>query len=320
MSGTVLLTGAMGYVGGRIAQTLAEKNSGTLRMASRTPPIHRPVWLARGEMVALDLFSDEDLQKACSGVNCIVHFAAMNEIDCAQYPQQALQVNGLGTLRLLQAAISAGVERFIYFSTAHVYGAPLVGDIDEELLPRPIHPYAITHRVAEDFVLAAHDCGDLTGIVVRLSNGLGAPTHPEVNRWTLIGNDLCRQAVQNKELTLRSSGLQWRDFVTMTDVGRAVLHLMGLSKSACGNGLFNLGGANSMRIIDLATHIAERCGEVLGYVPPITRPQPNFSEKDIGLTYRMDKLLSTGFKLSGNFDEEVDATLRLCNQYFGGAR
>lgn len=317
MSGAILLTGGMGYVGGRIAQVLAEQTNNSLRIASRAPPAQRPAWLARGEMVAMDLFNDEDLQKACRGAECVVHFAAMNEIDCTQDPQQALKVNGLGTLRLLQAAQSMGVERFIYFSTAHVYGAPLAGDISEELLPRPVHPYAITHRTAEDFVLAAHDSGALTGIVVRLSNGLGAPAHPDVNRWTLIGNDLCRLAVQFGELRLRSSGMQRRDFVALADVAAAVLHLLGLPRAECGNGLFNLGGARPIRIIDLANLIADRCGEVLGYVPLIVRPQPNADEMDMPLNYRIDKLLATGFKLRGNLDEEIDATLRLCRQHFG---
>lgn len=317
MSDAILLTGGMGYVGGRIAQAIADQTSNPLRIASRAAPAHRPVWLSRGDMVTLDLFNDADLQAACRGVRCIVHFAAMNEIDCARDPQQALRVNGIGTLRLLQAAQSAGVERFIYFSTAHIYGAPLVGEINEGLLPRPIHPYAITHRTAEDFVLAAHDSGALSGIVVRLSNGLGAPAHPEVNRWTLIGNDLCRQAVEFKELRLRSAGMQRRDFIALTDVARAVIHFLDLPKSDCGDGLFNLGGACPMRVIDLANQIARRCGEVFGYVPPIIKPQADAGEKDLPLVYRIDKLLATGFRLRGNLDEEIDATLRLCRQHFG---
>ena len=75
MSTSVLLTGGMGYVGGRIAQALAEQanlTNLTLRLSSRTPPASRPDWLARGEVVAMDLFNDESLQHACHGIDCIV--------------------------------------------------------------------------------------------------------------------------------------------------------------------------------------------------------------------------------------------------------
>lgn len=320
MSASVLLTGGMGYVGGRIAQALAEQTNLTLRLSSRTPPASRPDWLARGEVVTMDLFNDESLQHACHGTDCIVHLAALNEIDSAQDPVQALKINAQGTLRLLQAAKKTGVKRFIYFSTAHLYGAPLAGDIDETTLPRPVHPYAITHRSAEDFVLAAHGSGALTGLVVRLSNGLGAPAHAAVNRWTLIGNDLCRQAVQTGALQLRSSGLQWRDFVALSDVAAAALHFLHLPESQCGDGIFNLGGAKAMRVIDLAHLIAQRCGVVLGFVPPVTHHQPQAGEINPQLNYRIDKLLSTGFKLQGSLEEEIDATLALCQRNFGKLR
>lgn len=318
MKDSVLITGGLGYVGGRIARTLAESNTLFLRLSTRQAGMQPPTWLRNGDIVPLDLMSEEDLDKACHGMRCVIHLAAMNEIDSAKDPEQALVVNGLGTLKLLRAAERAGVERFIYFSTAHVYGAPLVGEISEQTIPRPVHPYAITHHIAEDFVLAANDQGILTGIVLRLSNGFGAPINAEVNRWTLIANDLCRQAVTSRKLVLRSSGLQRRDFITLTDVGRAVTHFIGLLASDCRDGLFNLGGETSLRIIELTERIADRCEAVLGFKPPIERVEPKPGESSASLEYRIDKLKATGFNLTGDFNEEIDATLRLCQTAFGG--
>ena len=312
MARTLLITGGLGYVGGRLALALAERTDWDLRVATRTPPQSHPSWLLRGEIVGVDLFSDADLQAACRGVHGVLHLSALNEIESAQNPQLALQVNGIGTLRLLNAACEAGVERFVYFSTAHVYGAPLVGNIDESTLTRPVHPYAISHHIGEAVVLAAHDSRRIAGLVLRLSNGVGAPAHAKVNRWTLIGNDLCRQAVMEGALRLRSSGLQRRDFITLTDVSRAVLHCLQLPISSWGNGLFNLGGEQALRAIDFAERVAHRCGAVLGYLPPIIRPQPSPGEADLPLTYRIDKLRATDFQLAGSVDDEIDATLRLC--------
>ena len=176
------------------------------------------------------------------------------------------------------------------------------------------------HRAAEDFVLAAHDRKALTGIVVRLSNGFGAPAHPDVNVWMLLVNDLCRQAVETGSLQLRSSGLQVRNFITVGDVGRAVHHLIALPTEVCGDGLFNLGGENSLRIIDLTELIARRCVTVLGFDPPILRPEPRLGEESMPLDFRTDKLKRTGFFLEGDFAGEIDANLRLCREAFGNGR
>jgi UDP-glucose 4-epimerase len=318
MNDKILITGASGYIGGRLVQALVEQSRFHLRLGARQPFTSKPAWLEAAEIVPLELLSQEDLDSACGGVRHVIHLAALNEIESWANPEEALRINGLGSLKLLEAAKRAGVERFIYFSTAHVYGAPLVGRITEESLPRPQHPYAISHKVAEDFLLAAHDKHDIQGIVLRLSNGFGAPAWATVNRWTLIVNDLCRQAVTTGKLVLKSSGLQWRDFITLSDVVRAVQHFLTLPAAACQDGLFNLGGECALQIIHLTQRIADRASRVLRFTPPIQRPEPAPGESCQPLEYRIDKLKSTGFTLGRNIDEEIDATLYFCKEVFGG--
>lgn len=304
-------------MGGRIVQRLAKNPNYSLRVGTRRPPEEKPKWVNTAVLVQMDFISGEGLDLACEGIRYVIHLAALNEIESATDPEKALFVNSLGTLRLLRASERAGVERFIYFSTAHVYGSPLVGRITEETLTRPIHPYAITHKGAEDFVLSSNDQRRLTGIVLRLSNGLGAPVDTQVNRWTLVGNDLCRQAVTDGQLVLKTSGIQKRDFITLSDIEGAVIHFLHLPISQCDNGIFNLGGENSLRIIDLAERIAARCKSVLRFTPPIIRSESHSMEVSEDLDFRIDKLKKTGFSLESNFDQEIDATLRLCQGAFG---
>jgi UDP-glucose 4-epimerase len=318
MSQEILITGGLGYVGGRVARHLADRPDLRLRLTSRRPPASLPGWLGNGAVLAWD--SGADPMPMLEGVDTVVHCAALNEIDSTRDPLLALQVNGNDTVRLLLAAQKAGVRRFIYFSTAHVYGAPLAGNIDETRLARPVHPYAISHRVAEDFVLAAHDQRKLEGVVLRLSNGFGAPVAPEVNRWTLIANDLCRQAASTGKLVLKSSGLQRRDFVTLADVARCVEHFATLPADRLQDGLFNLGGDCVLSMIELAEVVARRCKAVLGFLPPIERVQPVPGETAPGLCYATDKLKSTGFVPAGSVEDEIDATLLLCQQAFGSVQ
>jgi UDP-glucose 4-epimerase len=317
MRETLLITGGTGYLGGRIAQALSLRGW-NLRLAFRPRPDKPPAWALDYELFPIDLCSTDGLAHACAGVTSIIHLAALNEIESLANPELATLVNTGGTIRLISAAEAAGVTRFLLLSTAHVYGAPLIGIISEKTLPRPIHPYAISKRGAEDHVFAAHDRGALVGIVVRLSNAFGWPADPDVRRWTLIVNDLCRQAVVHRKLTLRSSGLQRRDFVTITDVCRAVEHFLTLPPERVGNGLFNLGGENPLRVIDMAELIASRCATVLGFHPEIARQEPAPGEASPEVQYRIDKLKATGFDSHGDSASEIDSTLRLCETVFRG--
>ena len=317
MRDKVLITGGLGYVGGRIAESLSKNSALQLSIGTRRAEVVVPAWLQNGGVVRMDLESRESLEFACKGVKYVIHLAGLTEIDSANDPERALAINGHGTLRLLRVAEKAGVKRFIYFSTAHVYGKPLEGRITEQTVPRPVHPYAISHHVGEDFVLAAHDSGSLTGIVLRLSNAFGAPNSTYANRWTLIVNDLCRQAVSSGKLILRSHGLQERDFITLEDVGKAVVHFLQLQRSVCGDGLFNLGGECSLAIIDLAELVASRCIGVLGFSPVIRRPKPIGEEVLKELEYNIDKVKATGFVITGSTNKEIDSTLLFCKHTFG---
>jgi UDP-glucose 4-epimerase len=311
MKRKILLTGGMGLVGGRVAQSLHGQGDFVI-LGSRRAQAH-PSWLATADVVVMDWMSMDSLVAACHGVDAIVHLAAMNHAECLHDPVAALEVNGVNTVRLVEAAKIAGVGRFIYFSTAHIYGAPLAGYIDEGALPRCLHPYATSHRAAEDVVLAAND--KLSSIVLRLSNGFGRPAHAKVNSWMLLVNDLCLQAVTKGCMTLRSSGLQKRDFITLHDVGAAVSHILDLPNTKIGNGLFNIGSGESMRVIEMAELIQSRCSVLLGFTPDIVRPAPHEHELNSDFSYVIDKLLATGFVLSGNPRAEIDGTLIMCNEF-----
>lgn len=314
MKNSVLLTGGLGYIGGRLAQALVADGY-SLTCGTRSPDVQSPEWLPNVQMAHLDWSSTQSLIEACSGMDSVIHLAAMNEIDSIKDPLGALQVNGLFSLRLLEAAKSAGVRRFIYFSTAHVYGSPLQGRITEMSLPRPIHPYAITHKVTEDFVLAAHDQKHLEGVVIRLSNGFGAPATPNINRWTLLVNDLCRQASASGELRLNSSGSQLRDFITLGDVTQAVIHLLQLDTPQLNDGLFNLGSGRSMSILGMAERVVARWSALTGDTISIIHPMGEVIPPPT-LSYCCDKLAATGSLLTYQFDSEIDDTLKLCLKAF----
>jgi len=269
--------------------------------------------------VQTDWNDAQALQQICNDVDVVIHAAGMNAQDCAANPVTALEFNGLATARLLAAASRAGVKRFIYLSTAHVYASPLTGVITEETCPRNLHPYATSHLAGENVVLSARQRGQIEGIVLRLSNAFGAPVHKGVNCWMLLVNDLCRQAVTERSFILRSAGLQKRDFVTLQDVGKAFSHVLDdLSKEQVSDGVLNIGGAWTPRVIDMVELIQSRCFAVLGFSPGILLPERSDSEVTLALDFQINRLLASGFELTGNAVAEIDANLLLCREAFGG--
>jgi UDP-glucose 4-epimerase len=312
----VLLTGGFGYLGGRIARHLLAQGR-KVRITTRRGPDSWPDWARDAEVVRLDPSDDAALLKACEGVAALVHLSAMNEVDCTTDPVGALQANGVDTVRLLRAALKAGIGRFLYFSTARVYGEPLVGRIEEGMICRPVHPYGISHKVAEDYILAEHAKGRVGAACLRLSNALGAPADPLINRWTLVANDLCRQAASSGRMVLKSSGLALRDFIPLGEVARGVGHLLGVERAALGDGIFNLGVGHSSSIRDLADLIRNRAEAVLGVRPALERPDPAPGEVADPLDFRVDRLAAAGFAASRDLSAEIDQTLLLCRKAFG---
>ena len=311
----VLITGGFGYVGGRLAQYLMSQKSDEVFLGTRREK-NSPVWLPQAQVVQTRWDSSAELENICTGMDAVVHTAGMNAQDCTVNPVAALEFNGVATSRLLQAAVRQGVKRFIYLSTGHVYGRPLVGVITEETCPINLHPYATSHRAGEDVVRAASQRGEIEGVVIRLSNAFGTPSHKDVNCWMLLINDLCQQAVTSGKMVLYSSGLQRRDFVPMADVCRAIDYLLCFSLQDLSHVVFNVGGMWSPTVWEVACLVQQQCESVLAFYPQLTRVPPQAEDKSDELEYRMDALCQTGFKLCADRTTEIDRLLEFCKTSF----
>ncbi|SVE58312.1 uncharacterized protein METZ01_LOCUS511166, partial [marine metagenome] len=125
----ILITGGFGYIGAKLAAYLFQNGHHVVLGSQRV--LTSPNWLPQTEVVNTIWEDEKALTKICQGVDAIIHAAGMNAQDCSSDPVSALRFNGLATSRILRSAIHAGISRFIYLSTAHVYGDPLIGVIDE---------------------------------------------------------------------------------------------------------------------------------------------------------------------------------------------
>jgi len=311
----ILITGGFGFIGGRIAAYLSQAGHQVL-LGSRNDS-NPPVWLPQAEVVKIQWGDECAIESSCEGVDVIVHAAGMNAQDCAADPIAAYDFNGVATKRLVEAASRAGVKKFIYLSTAHVYASPLVGIITEQTLPNNSHPYASSHLVGESAVLNADERGVIQGTVMRLSNAYGAPMHKGVNCWMLVVNDLCRQAVQTRMLVLQTSGLQQRDFVCVSEVCRVTEALIFSNDSTIKPSIFNVGAGISQSVLEMAVLIQQRCVLVLGIEPALEYKKGVANEHLLELSYTSGHLASIGISgKSINKIAEIDRLLEFCRRSF----
>lgn len=308
----ILITGGMGFVGGRLAAYLLQAGHHVV-IGSRQAD-SPPDWLPQAEVVQIRWDDSSALEQSCKGVDLLIQAAGMNAQDCAADPVAALEFNGLATARLLAAAIRAGVPRFIYLSTAHVYASPLAGTITEDTCPRNLHPYATSHLAGENAVLYAAKIGIIESIVLRLSNVVGAPMHKDVNCWTLLTNDLCKQAGQKKQLILHRNAGQHRDFIAMSEVCRAINWLLSGDFINSNGDIFNIGSAKTISLMDMAKLIQGRSEINFGHRPEINCSTNNDAKRDF--LFSNKKITSRGLDIGSDLISEIDRLVLFCERKF----
>ncbi len=301
----VLITGGSGYLGGRIATHL-EQLGYQVRVGKSVK--------SNSNGFPIDFTDDHSINSACDGISSIIHLAAMNAQSCNDNPEKALLINSLGTLKLLKAAKKNKISKFLYFSTAHIYGSPLIGEINEELLPRPLHPYSITHRVAEDYVMEEACQHGLSASVFRLTNAIGSPITPQANCWMLVANDFCRQTVINNSIKVHSNKFLQRDFIPISSICSVVSS--SLNSNVLDGEIVNLSSGIAITLQSLAVLIADRSEVVLGFRPHINFLNNSIETDTERLIISNSKLSDLGFKIDNNLSDEIDQLLLNCNKWF----
>jgi len=170
--GRALITGASGFIGGRLAQCLRQRNQ-PYRMLCRRHPLDSPL----PDAVIADLSESKKLRDACVGINRVFHCAGhAHAFRARSSAETALhwQVNFEGTRNLVEAAGQAGVRRFVFLSSVKATGEPGEALVDEEFHAKPLTAYGQSKRAAEEAVLEAGKKFAMQVVILRLAMVYGS--------------------------------------------------------------------------------------------------------------------------------------------------
>jgi dTDP-glucose 4,6-dehydratase len=197
-----------------------------------------------------DLREEEAVFKAVKDQEVIFHLAARPFIPlCYERPKEFFEVNSLGTLNLMLAAIKEEPEFIVNVSSSEVYGSAQYVPMDEEHPTNPHSTYAVSKLAADRICFTLHMEHSLPVCLIRPFNTYGPrETHPYI-----IPEVISQFARSN---TINCGNLETtRDFTFIEDTVRALI-LAGRRKEAIGK-VINIGSGNEIKMRDLVVLIAE---------------------------------------------------------------
>ncbi|WP_224983203.1 UDP-glucose 4-epimerase GalE [Geomonas agri] len=194
----ILVTGGAGYIGSHVVRQLSEAGHevvvyDNLSTGSADALVH-------GErLIVGDLADQDNIRQVLkeTGAKAVLHFAAaIIAPESVTLPLKYYSNNTRNTLNLLQVCVEHGVERFIFSSTAAVYGMPEGGRASEESRPAPINPYGTSKLMSEWMLRDAAFAHGFSYVALRYFNVAGADPQARMGQRTPEATHLIKVACQ----------------------------------------------------------------------------------------------------------------------------
>lgn len=263
MAATALVTGGAGFIGSHLVALLLREGwrVRVLDSFSTGSPGNLITLSGPLDVVEGDIRDRSSCRLACAGVDSVFHLAAIASVtDSVADPARCHEVNLSGTLELLQAARDMGVRRFVFSSSASVYGNAEAVPTREDQPLAPLSPYASTKAAGEFYCRNFWHLFELETVILRYFNVFG-PRQSANSGYAAAIPKFVQAAVTNGVPTVFGDGLQTRDFVYVEDVAAANLRAA-LAGGVAGQ-TFNIAGGNSISLLDLLGELRRVTGASL---------------------------------------------------------
>ncbi|WP_457567687.1 NAD-dependent epimerase/dehydratase family protein [Desulfurobacterium sp.] len=266
-----LVTGGAGFIGSHLVEALVAQGRDVLVFDNfSTGKRENLPDSNRVQVVEGDISDKSHVERLFRKFNfdTVFHLAAVASVaKSVENPEETHRTNFDGTLYLLQESVKHSVVRFIFASSAAVYG-----DLPE--LPKketdpvkPLTPYAVDKFASERYVVNAFELYGLKTTALRFFNVFGPrqdPSSPYSGVISIFVDRVIKSLKgEDAGITIFGDGKQTRDFIFVKDVVKALL-LVERSHDAVG-GVFNVGTGKATSLLDLLDYLAK----IAGRLPPV---------------------------------------------------
>ncbi|MDP5143117.1 SDR family oxidoreductase [Rheinheimera baltica] len=226
-----LITGCAGFIGSNLLETLLKANqivvgldnfaTGHQRNLDEVQQLVSPQQWANFSFFNADIRTLADCQLACSGVDYVLHQAALGSVPRSiNDPITTNDTNISGFLNMLVAARDAGVKRFVYAASSSTYGDHPALPKMEANIGKPLSPYAVTKYVNELYADVFSRCYGFHSIGLRYFNVFGPRQDPNgayaavIPKWTAA-------MIANQAVVINGDGETSRDFCFIANAVQA---------------------------------------------------------------------------------------------------
>jgi UDP-glucose 4-epimerase len=273
MPQTILVVGGAGYIGSHMVKLLLGRGMSVVTLDNLSAGYRDAV--LGGAFVHGDLGDRKLLDElfAQHRIDAVMHFASWIQVgESMVEPGKYYQNNLANTLNLLDAMRAAGITRFVFSSTAAVYGEPQYTPIDEAHPREPINPYGRTKWMVEQVLADYGRAYGLNSVALRYFNAAGADPdgelgerhEPETHLIPLVlqaaGGQRPAITVFGRDFDTRD-GTCIRDYIHINDLCEAHLLALQYLEQGKGSAAFNLGngqGYSVQEVIDAAARVTGR--------------------------------------------------------------
>ena len=250
----VLITGGAGFIGSNLSNFLDKKNCKVTIIDDLSIGRKKNVQNKKINFIVSNIKNINELKKI-GNFDTIVHLAAKAEILIPKKDEKKyFETNIEGLQQVLNFATQKKVKKFIFASSASIYGDTKNVKVRENFVQNPKHYYAYTKYIGEKMIENYCKNNDINFSILRFFNVYGPNSTAVVARFVA-------QHLQNKPITIYGNGLQKRDFIHVNDLNRVILKIINTSKG--NNQIFNIGSGTAKRILDLKNIIAKNHKHIL---------------------------------------------------------
>lgn len=265
------VTGGAGFIGSHLVRRLLDENWKVVVLDDLSNGFEKNV-PSGAEFVHGSAGDPAVLTKVMPGCSAIFHLAAVSSVvDSIERPLDVHHTNLTTTLALLEAAARHGVKRFVFSSSAAVYGDAGSGPISEEAAKNPLSHYAVQKLASEYYCGVYHRLHGLETVCLRYFNVFGERQRAD-SPYTGVITKFLTAARKGHPMTIFGDGLQSRDFVYVGDVAAANFAAATKADGFAAGGVFNIGTGVSVSVRALAAMVCKRFPEAADPVHEPARP------------------------------------------------